>query len=285
MQETFDGIGAYLAAYGLNILGAILIFVIGWWLSKLVSAAVGGIMNRAHIDGALVRFARRLCYIGLMAFVVIASLSRLGVPTASVVAVLAAAGLAIGFALQGSLANFAAGVMLLLFKPFREGDFIQAAGEQGTVVDIQIFNTVINSPDNRCIIIPNAKVTGDSIVNYNVNGIRRVEIVVGISYEDDIGMAHRVLMDTITNDARILTEPAPTVAVSELGESRVNFVVRPWVKAVDYWDVYYEMTGRIKNALEQKDITIPYPQMDLHLRTAPAQSSAVTWHSEKEHAH
>jgi small conductance mechanosensitive channel len=263
MEDVLVKIYEYLATYGLNIIAAAAIFIIGRWLAKLISMFV-------KVDETLARFVSNLCNIGLMVFVVIATLNKLGVETTSLAIVVGAAGLAIGFALQGSLANFAAGVMLIIFKPFKVGDFIEAAGKKGTVKEIQIFNTILNSPDNIRVIIPNGKVTGSDIMNYTVNGTRRVDLVVGVSYDDDLKKARQVIEDVLAGDERILKEPAYTVAVSELGDSSVNFVVRPWVNAAEYWNVYFDITEKVKLALDKNGITIPYPQHDVHMISGAA---------------
>lgn len=266
MEDVLNKIYEYLAAYGLNVLAAATIFIVGRWLAKLISNLVGKGLTKAKVDKMLVHFLQSLCHVALLAFVVIAALSRLGVQTASFVAVVGAAGLAVGLALQGSLANFASGVLMLISKPFKIGDFVQAAGAAGTVKEIQIFNTVLASPDNVRIIIPNAQITGGNILNYSANGTRRVDLVVGVSYEDDLKKAQEVIHKVIADDDRILNEPSATVAVSELADSSVNFVVRPWVKSADYWDVYFDLTEKIKLSLDQNGITIPYPQRDVHMK-------------------
>ncbi len=268
-HEVLTRIYEYLAQYGLKIVGAILILLVGRWVARLVSALMGKALVKAKVDPTLVPFVDNLVYTGLLVFVVIAALAELGVQTASVVAVLGAAGLAVGLALQGSLANFASGVLLLVFKPFRVGDFVEIAGTKGTVQAIHVFNTVINAPDNVRIIVPNGLVTGGSILNYTVNGTRRVDLVVGVSYDDDLRKARRVIESVLAGEARILPEPAPQVAVSEMADSSVNFVVRPWVKVADYWDVYFALTERLKTALEENGITIPFPQQDVNVRTVP----------------
>ena len=265
MEEILNTIYRYIAEYGLSILAAALIFIVGRWLAKLVSKLVGKGMNRAKIDKMLVNFVENLCYIALLVFVIIAALSKLGLQTGSFIAVVGAAGLAIGLALQGSLSNFAAGVLMLIFKPFKVGDFVEMAGAKGTVKEIQIFNTVLASPDNVQVIIPNAKVTGGNILNYSVNGTRRVDLVVGVSYEDDLKKAQQVIEQVLLQDDKVLKDPPATVAVSELGDSSVNFVVRPWVKSADYWDVYFDITAKVKLSLDQNGISIPYPQRDVHM--------------------
>lgn len=266
MQSISEKIYEYLATYGLSVVAAVVIFIVGRWLAKLISKLVGKGMTKAKMDKALVKFIENLCYIALLTFVIIAALSKLGIQTASFIAVVGAAGLAVGLALQGSLANFASGVLMLIFKPFKVGDFVEAAGAKGTVKEIQIFNTVLASPDNVRIIIPNAQVTSGSIMNYTANGTRRVDLTVGVSYEDDLKKAQQVIRQVLADDDRILKEPPATVAVSELGDSSVNFVVRPWVKSADYWDVYFDVTAEVKLRLDKNGISIPYPQIDIHMK-------------------
>ena len=277
MVDFINKVGAYLttflAAYWLKIVGAIIILVIGWWLAKVISKLVGKAMTKAKVDPTLTSFIQHMCEIAILIYVVIATLNKLGVETGSFAIVVGAAGLAIGFALQGSLSNFAAGVMMIIFKPFRVGDFIEAAGKVGTVQEIQIFNTILNSPDNVRIIIPNGQVTGTDIKNYAVNGTRRIDLVVGVSYEDDLKKTHRVIEEIIKGDDRILPDPAYTIAVSELGDSSVNFVVRPWVNAADYWAVRFDLIEKIKLALDKNGITIPFPQRDIHVKDGSSKIS------------
>ena len=178
--------------------------------------------------------------------------------------------MAVGLALGGTLSNFASGVLLIIFKPFTVGDFIEAGGAMGSVKEIQIFNTILSSPDNKKVIIPNAQVTGGNIVNYSANGTRRVDLVIGVSYEDDLKKARQVIESVLKVDSRILPDPAYTVAVSELGDSSVNFVVRPWVNSDDYWAVYFDLTEKIKVTLEENGLSIPFPQRDVHLFNAPS---------------
>lgn len=225
-------------------------------------------MTKAKIDPTLTSFVQHLCEIAILVFIVIAALNNLGVQTSSFVVVIGAAGLAIAFALQGSLANFAAGVMLVIFKPFKAGDFIEAGGKMGTVKEIQIFNTILNSPDNVRIIIPNGQVTGGNIMNFTVNGTRRIDLVIGVSYDDDLKKTRQIIEKIILGDERILKEHAYTVAVSELADNSVNFVVRPWVNAADYWAVRFDLIEKIKTSLEQNGITIPFPQRDVHIKNA-----------------
>jgi small conductance mechanosensitive channel len=270
-NEILQKIYEYLATYGLKIIAAVAILIIGRWLAKLLSRLVRKGLVRADVDKTLVRFGESLCYIALLTFVVIAALATVGIYTTSFVAVVAAAGFAIGLALQGSLANFASGVLMLIFKPIKVGDFVEAGGAKGTVKEIGIFTTVLNSPDNVRIIVPNAKITGDNIMNYTANGTRRVDLVVGVSYDDDLKKSKQVIEEVLKADDRILPDPAYTVAVSELADSSVNFVVRPWTKAENYWDVYFDITQKVKVALDKNGITIPYPQQDVHIKNGAAQ--------------
>lgn len=261
-----ESVTGYLQIYGLNIIAAIVILVIGRIVVGFLSRMVERGMNKAHVDPSLTSFVKNLTYVALLAFVVLMVLARLGVQTTSFIAVLGAAGLAIGLALQGSLANFAAGVLMLIFRPFKAGDYVEIAGTTGTVQEIQIFNTILHTPDNRRVIVPNASVTGGNITNYSSNPTRRIDMVVGVSYEDDIKKAKEILENVVTSDIRVLKDPAPTIAVMELGESSVDFVVRPWVNAADYWPTRFALTERIKLELDRNDITIPYPQRDVHIK-------------------
>lgn len=266
METILTTIYQYLAQYGLKILGAIIIFIVGKWLAKIISQITEKALIKAKIEKTLAKFVRNLTNIGLLIFVVIAALASLGVETTQFAVVIGAAGLAIGLALQGSLANFASGFLMIVFRPFKVGDFIEASGIKGTVKEIQIFNTILSTPDNLRAIIPNAQITGGNIINYTVNGKRRVDLVIGISYEDDLRKAKNIIKDTLAADQRVLQDPAPTVAVSELADSSVNFVVRPWVAPADYWNVYFQTIENVKLALDKNGITIPFPQTDVHIK-------------------
>ena len=272
-QQVWTQITTYLAQYGLKVIGAILIFVIGRWVAKQVSKLLGAAMLKSKVDPTLVHFVKDLSYVAMLAFVILAALDNVGIKTTSAIALVGAAGLAVGLALQGSLANFAAGVLMLIFKPIRVGDFVEVGGTKGTVKEVGIFTTTLNSPDNVRIIVPNGHVMGSNISNYTINGTRRVDMVIGVSYEDDLQKTKQVIEKVIGADERILADPAPVVAVSELADSSVNFVVRPWVKVADYWNVYFDLTAKIKVALEDNGITIPFPQRDVHLKDG---SPAVT---------
>ena len=265
MQEILQKAYEYLAANSLNILYALIIFIIGRWVAILAGKLVGKALGKTKVDPTLQKFVASLVRISLMVFVVLAVLARLGVATTSFIAVLGAAGLAVGLALQGSLANFASGVLLVIFKPFRVNDFVEIAGATGTIREVGIFNTVLDTPDNLRVIVPNAQVTGGNITNYTANGTRRVDMVIGVSYEDDLKKAKQVMEKTCRADERVLKEPELVVAVCELGDSSVNFVVRPWVNPADYWAVRFDLIEKIKNALDESGISIPFPQRDVHL--------------------
>jgi small conductance mechanosensitive channel len=248
------------------------IFVVGRWIAKLLAGVIRKMMKKSNVDETILKFVGNMAYIALMAFVVLAALSQLGIQTTSFIAVLGAAGLAIGLALQGSLSNFAAGFLMIIFRPIRVGDVIEGAGTAGKVEEIAIFTTTLVTPDNKTVIIPNSALTGDNIVNWTVKGTRRVDLVMGIGYEDDIDKAKQIMHDVLAEDDRILEEPAAQIAMVELADSSVNFVVRPWVNGADYWDVYFDLTEKLKVALEENGLSIPYPQRDVHLFNAPAAS-------------
>ncbi len=265
MQEYLDLIKEWAAMYGLRVLGAIAIFIIGRLVVGILAGLLRRVLDRAGTDPTLSRFLIALSRIALLTFVIIAALGTLGVQTASFIAVIGAAGLAVGFALQGSLGNFASGVMLIIFRPFKVGDYVEAGGAAGSVEEVNIFHSVLRSPDNRKIIVPNGKITGDTITNYSAMDTRRVDLVFGIGYGDDIRKARQILERICREDSRVLDDPAPTVAVSELADSSVNFVVRPWVKTSDYWTVYFDLTERVKLTFDREGVSIPFPQHDVHL--------------------
>jgi small conductance mechanosensitive channel len=258
-------INDYVIPYGLNLLFAITIFTLGKMLAKIISDLTKKLMLKAKVDDILVGFVSGIIKSLLMIFVIIAAVGQLGVDTTSMVAIIGAAGLAIGLSLQSSLQNFASGVMLIVFKPFTSGDFVEVAGISGVVEKITIFTTKMRSGDNKALIVPNGKIYGDVIVNYSAKETRRVDMIFGIGYDDDIKKAKQTLQQIVENDERILSDPAPLVAVSELADSSVNFVVRPWVKASDYWGVYFDTHEKVKLRFDEENISIPYPQMDVHL--------------------
>lgn len=256
---------------GPGIVIAIVIFMLGRWLAMWFSSIGRRAMTRAKIDETLARFLSKLIYYALLAAVVIAAADQLGIKTTSFVAIFGAAGLAIGLALKDSLANFASGVMLILFCPFKVGDVVTAGGVTGRVEQIDIFSTIIMTPDNQKIIVPNSAITADVITNVNAEPTRRIDLVIGIGYDDDIRKAKTTLESLVKADSRILDNPAPTIAVAELADSSVNLIVRPWVKTADYWDVRLDLTERIKLTFDEKGISFPYPQQDVHMhQVAPS---------------
>ena len=270
MEAVTTKIAELGTAYGARIIGALAILILGRIAVGIVAKFVKSGFAKSKTDETLARFLTSLTKFGLLAFVVIAALHTLGIQTTSFIAVIGAAGLAIGFALQGSLSNFASGVMLMVFRPFKSGDYIEAGGTAGVVESVHIFNTVLKTPDNKKVIVPNGKITGDNIVNYSAMQKRRVDMKFGIGYGDDILKAKTVLEKILSEDSRILTEPAPVIAVSELGDSSVNFVARPWVKTADYWSVYFDLTEKVKLTFDEQGISIPFPQRDIHMYQATA---------------
>ena len=255
----------YLTIYGMKVVAALVILIIGRWVARGVANLIRRMMQKGKTDDTLISFVGNLCYVALLAFVIIAALNQLGIQTASFIAVLGAAGLAVGLALQGSLANFAAGVLMIIFKPFKTDDFIEGAGVAGTVEEIQIFTTQLKTPDNKTIIVPNSKMMGDNITNYTMKGTRRVDFVFGIGYDDDIDKARQVIERIINEDERVLKDPAPMVVVSELGDSSVNFTARAWTTAGDYWSFYFDTTEKVKKQFDAEGISIPFPQRDVHV--------------------
>ncbi|WP_415885177.1 mechanosensitive ion channel family protein [Neptuniibacter sp. QD37_6] len=262
MDNFFD---AYVFPWIVDIALALAIFFIGRWVVKQVTKLLERVLRKAKVEDMLVNFISSIASVALLLFVIVASLNQLGVDTTSLIALLGAAGLAIGLSLQDSLKNFAAGVMLVIFKPFREGDFVEAAGVAGIVEHIQIFNTIMRTGDNREVIIPNGAIYSGVITNYSARDTRRVDMVFGIGYDDDLRKAKEILNEIIAADERILKDPAPVVAVSELADSSVNFVVRPWVNSADYWAVLWDTTETVKLRFDEEGISIPFPQMDVHL--------------------
>jgi small conductance mechanosensitive channel len=251
--------------YGPRLLLAVIVLLIGLWVIARIVSLMGHGMERAGTEPTLARFLRSLVSIGLKALLFISVASMIGVETTSFIAILGAAGLAVGLALQGTLANFAGGVLVLMFRPFKVGDYIEAQGVAGTVHSIQIFSTVINTPDNKRIIVPNGAISNGIITNYSSEPTRRVDFVFGIGYADDIAKAKRVIADVLAKEDRLLGEPAPMIVVSNLGESSVDITVRVWVNTADYWGVNFDLTERVKLAFDAAGISIPFPQRDVHL--------------------
>ncbi len=250
--------------YGLKVLGAILIWIIGSWVIKRIKKLLVKAMDKVEYDESLEKFISSLIVVALKILLVIVILGNLGIETTSFAALLAAAGLAIGLALQGSLSNFAGGVLILIFKPYKTGDFIEAQGVMGVVKEIEIFTTKLNTPDNKEVILPNGAVSNGNITNYSSEKKRRVDITMGVSYDADIKQTKEVLLKVLTDNSKVLKDPAPVILLGELADSSVNFKVRPWVLSGDYWDVYFEIMEACKIELDKASIEIPYPQMDIH---------------------
>ncbi len=257
-------IDSYVLPWGINIVMALLIFMVGKFVIGIIAKLVRSMMTKARVDNILVEFIGSIVKTVLLLFVVVAALNQLGVDTTSLIALIGAAGLAIGLSLQSTLQNLAAGVMLIIFRPFKDGDFIEAGGVVGTVEKIQIFNTVMRTGDNREMIVPNGTIFGGTITNFSAKATRRVDMVFGIGYDDDIRKAKEVIKSILDADNRVLNDPEPLIAVAELADSSVNFNVRPWCKSADYWGVYFDTHENIKLEFDKQGISIPYPQMDVH---------------------
>ena len=260
----------YASEYGLKIIASLVIFFIGKWAVNKLTALAKNLMTKAKVDETLVEFSESLIYFVLLLMVVLASLNSLGINTTSFIAIFGAAGLAIGLALQGSLANIGAAVLIIIFRPFKVGDFVEAGGATGTVEDVNLFSTIIAPLDNRTIIVPNASIISGNITNYSKKPNRRVDHVFGIGYGDDLKLAKETLLKIMEEDDRVLSEPAPFVGVGELGDNSVNFTFRAWVVTADYWDVYFDMLETVKLTFDEKGISIPYPQMDIHMQKEEA---------------
>ena len=249
----------------IKVLTALAIFYIGRFVISMAVRGLRKVMRRQEIDKTLETFICNLARTALMVVLVIAVIGALGIQTTSFIAIFGAAGLAVGLALQGSLSNFASGVLIVLFRPYRVGDFIEAAGISGSVEQVQILTTILKTGDNKQIIVPNSKIMDSIITNYSANDQRRIDLVIGVSYEDDLDKVRATLQELISSESRILAEPAPLIAVAELGDSSVNFFVRPWVSSADYWAVRFDLTEAIKKRFDKDDISFPYPQQDVHL--------------------
>ncbi len=267
-----DWIGLYVVPWGTRVLVALAILLIGRWLARRITRMTERAMERVQVDPMLVRFVGNLVYFALLVVVVLAALEQLGVNTTSALAVFGAAGLAVGLALQKSLSNFAAGSMLIFFRPFKAGDFVEVAGISGVVEEVRVFNTVLRTFDNREIIVPNGQIYEDKIVNYSARDTRRVDLVFGIGYEDDLHKAKALIREILAADERILSDPEPFVALVELGESSMDIAVRPWVRASDYGAVRSDLLERVKTAFDAHGIHIPYPTREVHLHPAPAEA-------------
>ena len=270
MEFNLDGnlwnqLSELLSSFGISLFIALSILIIGRQVVKILIKVISTALERSNTEDTVRIFVTNLLNTLLMIVVFIAAINQLGIQTTSIIAVLGAAGLAIGLALQGSLSNFAAGILIVIYRPYKVGDYIQADNHLGTVNDIQIFSTVLKTPDNKLVIVPNGSIMNGSIVNFSNQDKRRVDIIASCSYEDDIDKVKSVLADILSKDDRILNEPKPRIAVSELADSSVNFIVRPWVKNSDYLDVYYSLLEEIKKRFDQEGIAIPYPQTDVHI--------------------
>lgn len=261
-METAQTLGV---EYGMKLLGALAILIIGVWVAKQIKKVIIKLMGKSKVDPTLISFVASMAYVVMQVFVIVAALEKLNIKTTSFVAILGAAGLAVGLALQGSLANFAAGVLMIIFKPFKVGDLVEAGGVLGTVREIGIFTTHVDTLDNKKTIVPNAKLTSDNITNYSANSTRRVDLIAGVSYSDDIDKARAAIDAVLKAVPGILETPAPDIFVSEMADSSVNFTVRPWCNPNDYWGVYFGVTEGIKKKFDEEGISIPFPQRDVHL--------------------
>lgn len=266
ITQLFEDNHELLLGYLLQIIAAIFIFYIGRIIARGISRFLERALLSRAVDKAVVSFIASIVYAIVLIATALMALSQIGVQTTSFIAILGAAGLAVGLALQGSLANFASGILIILFRPFKSGDFIDAGGITGTVDKIEIFQTIMKTPDNKLVIVPNAQITGGAITNYSAEPIRRVDLVIGISYDSDLRKAKQILENILKNDERVLPEPVASVKVAALADSSVNLNVRPWVKSADYWGVYWDTLEKVKLIFDEQGIGIPFPQMDVHIK-------------------
>jgi small conductance mechanosensitive channel len=265
LNATLESLSGVISTWGLRVIGALAVLIIGWMVARAIRGSIRRALQRSRLDETLIPFLSSLvCYL-VLTFVVLAVLRLFGLETTSLIAVLGAAGLAVGLALQGTLSNFAAGVMLLIFRPFGVGDFVEVGGTAGTVQSILIFSTTLHSPDNVKIVVPNSAIYGAMVKNYSANDTRRNDMVIGIAYGDDIGVAIETIKRVLDGDDRVLRDPEPVIAVSELADSSVNLVVRPWCKKEDYWGLRFDLNRKLKEELEAAGCNIPFPQTDVHL--------------------
>jgi len=263
--EIINSITQIAADFGLRLLYAVLIIFVGRWVVKLLLKIIKSALEKTTVEETVRIFVANLLSTLLMVIIFIAAINQLGIETTSIIAMLGAAGLAIGLALQGSLANFAAGILIVIFRPYKVGDYIEAGSAAGTVLDIQIFSTVLKTPDNKVVVVPNGTIMDSSIINYTGQETRRVDIIASCGYEDDIDKVKDILQDILNRDERILEEPEPRIAVSELADNSINFIVRPWVKSSDVLSVKYSILEQIKKRFDAEGISIPYPQRDVHI--------------------
>jgi small conductance mechanosensitive channel len=265
MEEVLLKLQELATIYGIKLIAALVIFIVGRIVAKGVKSFMMRLMDKRSTDSTLSKFAANLVYIAILAFVIIAALGQMGIQTASFVAVIGAAGLAVGLALQGSLANFAAGFLMIIFKPIKVGDYVEGGGIAGIVEEVGIFTTQLRSPDNKRIISPNSKIMGDNIVNYSANDTRRLDLLASVSYSDDTDKAQRILREIAEADERILKDPAPTIGILQFADSSINLAFRPWVKTAEYWDIYFALHEQIKKRFDAEGITIPFPQQDVYI--------------------
>ena len=270
IEQLLQKVYEICTVFGVKIVGAIVVFIIGRWVTKFIANLIRKLMDKREVDPTVTKFVGNLTYFALLTFVVLAALGLVGIQTTSFIAVLGAAGLAIGLSLQSSLSNFASGVMLIIFRPFKVGDFVEAGGISGVIEEITVFSTKMRTGDNREVIVPNGKIYGDTIVNYSARDTRRIDMVFGIGYDDNIQQARDIMNNILNEHELILKDPAPVILVSELGDSSINFAVRPWVNSGDYWNVRSELMQTIKEAFDANGISIPYPQRDVHLYNSDA---------------
>lgn len=267
---------ALIISYAVNIVAAIAIIIIGMIIARIISNAVNRLLRARHIDATVADFLSALVRYGVIAFTVIAALGRIGVQTASVIAVLGAAGLAVGLALQGSLSNLAAGVLLVTFRPFRTGEFVDLGGVMGTVLHVQIFSTTLRTADGKIVVVPNGKIISGNIVNFSREPVRRNEFIIGVAYEADVDEVIALLQQVVEADSRVLKDKGIQIGLNELAASSMNFVVRCWSNSGDLQDVYWDLLKNFKRALDGKGIGIPYPQMDVHLHQMPTPEAEAT---------
>ena len=262
--------------YGVQVIVALLILLVGRWISRRLANVFERVLEKRKVDPLVTRFLGSISYFALLTAVVLAAISHVGISIASFLAVLGTAALAVGLALKDNLSNFSSGVLLVLLRPFRVGDYVSVAGTAGTVREITIFNTHLITPDNQLILVPNSKIMGDVITNVTANDTRRLDLIVGISYADDTVRAKEVARKVLAAEDRLLAEPEPIIAVAELADSSVNLVVRPWVKTSEYWDVRFTLIEKIKHAFDEEGISIPFPQRDVHLFTQRETGTTVS---------
>jgi len=266
LTNVWNKVADFISIYGLKLIGAIILLIIGLWVIKIIVRSLNKVVSKKIDDPSLAGFIKSLTSILLKIMLIISIMTMVGIEMTSFIALLAAAGLAVGMALSGMLQNFAGGVMVLIFKPFEVGQYITAVGHSGTVKEIQIFNTILNTPDNRIIIIPNGKLYSESIVNYSKEERRRVDFTFGISYSDDIDKAKEILQSIIAKNELILKDPAPFIGLIEMADSSVNLTVRVWAEAANYWSIFYDMNETVFKEFNKQGINIPFPQMDVHLK-------------------